>query len=67
MYLKIESILKTNPTEEEFLQITGIGESTAKKIIEYRNKIPFHCKEDLLKINGIGEKKYEMLKELISV
>ena len=49
------------------MKITGIGESTAKKIIEYRNKIPFHCKEDLLKINGIGEKKYEILKELISV
>ena len=46
---------------------TASGEKTAEKIIEYRNKIPFHCKEDLLKINGIGEKKYEILKELISV
>ncbi|MGN1405597.1 MAG: ComEA family DNA-binding protein [Erysipelotrichaceae bacterium] len=53
--------------KESLITLPGIGDKTADKIIEYRNKTPFHCKEDIIKINGIGEKKYEELKELISV
>lgn len=53
--------------KNQLMLLPGIGEKTADKIIEYRKSVPFHCKEDLMKINGIGEKKYELLKELISV
>lgn len=65
---KDSSLININTADKaELIKLPGIGEKTAEKIIEYRDKIPFHCKEDLLKINGIGEKKYEILKELISV
>lgn len=39
-------------------QITGIGEKTAQKIVLMRTQAGgFACLEDLLKVNGIGEKK----------
>lgn len=53
-------------SKEELMQITGVGEKTAEKIIEYRqNHGPFQKIEDLLNVNGIGEKKLEKMKELI--
>lgn len=43
---------------DELTQLKGIGEATAKKIIEYREKNgDFSSVEELLNVNGIGEKK----------
>ena len=44
--------------EEELTLISGIGPSTAQKIIEYRQEHSFSCIEDIMKITGIKEKKY---------
>ena len=50
------------------MKITGIGESTAKKIIEYRNQNGrFKTIEDIKKIPGIGDSKYNNMKEEIRV
>lgn len=52
----------------ELCTLPGIGESTAEKIIEYRNNYgSFNSLEELKNISGIGEKKYEKIKELITL
>ncbi|MGN0301455.1 MAG: helix-hairpin-helix domain-containing protein [Anaerotardibacter sp.] len=48
--------------------LPGIGEATAKKIIAYREEVgPFTKTTDLMKVSGIGEKKFDALKDLICV
>jgi len=60
------NINKSNLTE--LTSIPGIGESTAQKIIDYRNENgKFSSIEDLKKVSGIGEKKFEKIKEYIDI
>lgn len=48
--------------------LPGIGEATAKKIVADREKNgPFAAPEDLMRVSGIGEKKFESLKDLVTV
>ena len=55
-------------TLAELQKISGIGESTAKKIIEYRNiNGKFKKIEELKQITGIGDKKYDIIKEEVTV
>jgi len=52
----------------ELCLLPGIGESTALKIIEYRNNNgSFNSLEEIKNINGIGDKKYEKIKEFITL
>ena len=65
---KNEKININTAGEDELMKITGIGESTAKKIIEYRNQNGrFKTIEDIKKIPGIGDSKYNNMKEEIRV
>lgn len=55
-------------TEKEFETLPGIGPSLASKIIEYRNQNgKFGSIEDIKNVNGIGDSKYEKIKDLIIV
>ena len=55
-------------TQTELETLPGIGPSTALKIINYREENgKFTSIEDLKKISGIGESKFENIKGLISV
>lgn len=48
--------------------LPGIGKSTALKIIEYRDKYgSFIELEDLKFVDGIGDKKYEKIKQYITL
>lgn len=53
---------------DELLTLTGIGESKANAIIEYRESFGrFTIKEDIMNVDGIGESLYEKIKERITV
>lgn len=54
-----------NCTKEELMTLPGIGTVIADKILQYRETSPFNTIEDLMNVSGIGEKKFEGLKELI--
>ena len=54
--------------EAELDELPGIGPSTARSIIEDRDANgPFSTIEDLMRVSGIGEKKFEKLKSGICV
>jgi len=53
--------------EELDARLPGIGPSLAQQIVEYRTAHPFGKKEDIKEVSGIGDKRYEALKDLITV
>ncbi len=61
--------ININTADEIELQaLNGIGSSTAKAIIEYRQvNGPFNSINELVNVKGVGQKKIDKLIELISV
>jgi competence protein ComEA len=55
-------------TESDFDGLPGIGPVLAQKIVAYREQHgPFHSIQDLMKVSGVGPKKFDSLKDLITV
>ena len=54
-------------TQSELESLPGVGPSYARAIIEYRKQRPFNKVDDIMSIRGIGGKRYEEIRELISV
>lgn len=54
-------------SKEELISLSGIGDKTAEKIINYRQQSPFSKKEDLMKVPGIGENKYKEIEDKITI
>lgn len=53
---------------EELTQLKGIGEVIAGRIVDYRNENgAFSSIEDIMNVSGIGEKKFEAIRDNISV
>lgn len=53
---------------QELTELPGVGESLASRIVSYRNENgKFKSIEDLKNVSGIGEKKYESIKEYVVV
>ena len=64
----IEKININKATQTELETLPGVGPSTAEKIIAYRKQNGnFKNIEDIMNVNGIGESKYNKIKDLISV
>jgi len=54
--------------QSELEALPGIGPSLAKKIMDFRQKNgPFKTTQDLMAVQGIGERKFEQIKNLIAV
>jgi comEA protein len=54
--------------QEELESLPGVGAHLAAQILEYREKLgPFQRVEDLMNVRGIGEKKFEQLRDLVKV
>jgi len=55
-------------TKEELMMLPGVGEAMAERIMIYRDDHNgFRKAEDIMKVKGIGKKKYEKLKQYISI
>ncbi len=52
----------------ELQLLNGIGEKTAERIVDYRTKHGnFEVIEDLMRVDGIGKKKFDIIKDNICV
>ena len=55
-------------TIEQLDELPGVGEATANKIVNHREENgEFKSIEEIKNVNGIGDKKFEDMKELICV
>jgi competence ComEA-like helix-hairpin-helix protein len=54
-------------TRDELMELPGVGEVTADRIIEYRETKPFASTDELIEIKGIGEAKLEKILPFVTV
>jgi comEA protein len=59
-----EKININTATVEQLQSLPGIGPATAKNIVEYRTKAgKFNRIEEIINVKGIGEKKFQKIKD----
>ena len=54
-------------TKEELQNLPGVGPKTADNIISYREENSFGKIEDIMNVQGIGDKKFKEIEKFISV
>lgn len=66
---KVDDPLNINTaTAEELMELDGIGETLAKRIVEYRESVgSFKCIEDLAEVKGISDTMTEKLRPYITI
>jgi competence protein ComEA len=64
----LEKVNLNTATAEQLQTIPGIGAAMAKRVVEYRAKVgKFGKIEDILNVKGIGEKKFQKMKDRLTV
>ena len=67
-HLSNDGLININTaSKEDLLNVTGIGESKANAIIEYRSQNRFDTIEDIMNIQGIKESLFNKIKDEITV
>ncbi|MEO7357912.1 MAG: ComEA family DNA-binding protein [Ignavibacteria bacterium] len=67
-YFRNEILNINLATKEELIDLPGVGEATAEKIIKYREQNKgFKKIDELMKVKGIGKKKFDNIKNFIKV
>ena len=55
-------------TRSELMDLSGVGEVIAGRIIDYRDRHgPFRSPDEIMNVSGIGERRYEAIKDSITV
>lgn len=63
-----EKIALNLASAEELTRLPGIGAELAERIVRYRAENgPFRSTEELKNVDGIGEKKYEAIRDAVTV
>jgi competence protein ComEA len=63
-----EKINLNTATAEQLQSLPGIGPVTAKSIVEYRAKAgKFSRIEEIINVKGIGEKKFQKIKDRLAL
>jgi competence protein ComEA len=62
-----EKININTASQQELIKLKHVGEKLAEKIIEYRKDNPFQAPEDIMKVQGVGEKIFNANKDIIVV
>jgi competence ComEA-like helix-hairpin-helix protein len=63
---KVSRVNVNTASADELATLPGIGPSYAKRIVDYREKNgPFKRVEDLLNVQGIGEKTLEKIRDKV--
>jgi competence protein ComEA len=63
-----EKVNLNTATAEQLQTLSGIGPALAKTIIEHRTKTGKFTKiEELLNVKGVGEKKFQKIKDRLAV
>lgn len=65
--IESKKISLNNASKEELMTLSGIGESKALAIIEYRKTHRFTTVEEIMNVKGIGNSIYEKIKDNISI
>lgn len=62
-----EKVNINTANKTQLKELDGIGDTLADNIIKYRNNSKFKSIEDILNVDGIGQAKYEKIKEYICI
>jgi len=54
-------------SQKELETLPGIGPVLAQSIISYREKQPFQSVDELMQVSGIGPKRFEKIRDLVTV